>query len=70
MKYNQVVIWYNPHNKTYYHKKMRHLWRYLYVGYVNQFEHEVIMMIDLRDLCKPQKLGFIDKLISMSDKNK
>ena len=42
-----IVVWYNPHKKTYYYRFVSGFYAKYEVGYKNQYDHEVILVIDL-----------------------
>lgn len=39
------VVWLNKNNNTYYYKKVKGTYKNYYVGYENQYNHEVIVII-------------------------
>ena len=61
-----IVIWYNPNKDTYYWKLVYNLFDKYYVGYTNQYNHKVIIVIDLfKDVIKrvPLRKKVLRKLI-------
>lgn len=48
--YKKIIIWYNPNKKTYYYKLVWGFYADYYIGYKNQFNHEVVLIIDRVDL--------------------
>ena len=42
-----LVIWYNPNKKEYYYKILKHFTKRYKQGFINQYGHEVILVIDL-----------------------
>lgn len=75
MNYREIVIWYNPTKKTYYYKKSKGTYQNYYVGYKNQYNHEVVLLIDVyEDLIAYKKNRYsvkhrlIDKLQKCLDK--
>lgn len=47
----QIVIWHNPNRNTYYYKIIKGSYKTYDVGFVNQYNHEVIMVINITDIC-------------------
>lgn len=55
MKY-RIVIWVTPDKDKYYYKKIKGRSCKYYVGYKNQYSHEVILIIDVhKDFYKKEK---------------
>lgn len=46
----KIVIWYNPNKRIYYYKLVWGFYANYYVGYRNQFNHEVVLIIDRVDI--------------------
>lgn len=42
----KLLIFYNPHKKAYYHKFIKSYCKEYCVGYKNQYNHEIIYLID------------------------
>lgn len=66
-----LVIWFNKNKNSYYYKFVSGFYCKYEVGYVNQYDHEVIMIIDVyNDLLKKVSLKkrVITKLISFLQK--
>lgn len=75
----RIVVFHNLTKDTYYYKKLKGFYSDYYVGYINQFNHEVILIIDIFEILeKNKKLGrkpslktrFIDRLQSFLEKIK
>lgn len=45
--YRYLVVWYNPKNHTYYHKILKHNYNSYYVGYINEYNHTLILFEDI-----------------------
>lgn len=45
----KIVIFKNLNKNTYYYKFLKGYYTYYYVGYVNQYNHEVVVIIDLHE---------------------
>lgn len=43
----KVVIWYNVNKGIYYYRYINDFFNRYYVGYINQYNHVVIMTIDV-----------------------
>lgn len=69
-KYHLIVIWLNKNKNEYYFKKIKGGYCKYYPGYVNQYNHEVILVIDISDLIykKPLKLRLIKRTIRFLEK--
>lgn len=74
MKYKFIIVWFNRNNKEYYFKKVKGTYIKYYVGYVNQYNHEVLLVIDIQDFYSnnklPLKTKIIDRLIGLLNKLK
>lgn len=75
MNYRLIVIWYNPNKNIYYYRKVKGGYQDYYVGYKNQYNHEVVLLIDVyEDLIAYKKNRYsaknrlIDKLQKCLDK--
>ena len=67
----RIIVWYNPTKKNYYYKKIKGYYNEYYVGFKNQYEHEVILNIDIHEFMnngQNTKERVIDKLISILNK--
>lgn len=64
MKYQYIVIWYNKKKQEYYYRKVRGTYMNYEIGYINQYNHEVILVIDVNDLLYIKKPTFKTKLIN------
>ena len=42
----KIIVWYNPNKNTYYYKKTKETYSNYYVGFKNQYEHEVVVIIN------------------------
>lgn len=49
LKYSNIVIWYDLVKKRFYYKKYR-LFFDKKVGYINQYNHEVMFIINLHEI--------------------
>lgn len=74
MKYKFIIVWFNRNNKEYYFKKVKGTYIKYYVGYVNQYNHEVLLVIDIQDFYSnnklPLKTKIIDRVIGLLNKLK
>lgn len=43
---NQIIVWHNLNKNTYYYKIIKGTYKKYSVGYINQYNHEVILIID------------------------
>lgn len=43
-----IVVWFNPNKKTYYYKIVKGYYKRYFVGYRNSYDHEVILIIPLK----------------------
>lgn len=65
----QVVVWYNPNRDSYYYRKYVYLREYYVIGYKNQYNHEIVLIIDLTGHEKiDRKKVFIKRIIRFLDK--
>lgn len=51
----RIVVWKNHNNDKYYYKKLKGYTNRYYIGYKNQYDHEVIQLIDITEFLKPKK---------------
>lgn len=68
----KIVVWFNPNTNTYYYKHIYDTFNRYHVGYVNQYSHKVIIVIDIyKDLFdKPSiKVKVIKRLIRFLQKS-
>jgi len=74
MNYKFIIVWLNRNNNEYYFKKVKGTYIKYYVGYVNQYNHEVLLVIDIHDFYSknklPLKTKLIDRLIGLLNKLK
>ncbi|MDD6224162.1 MAG: hypothetical protein PUB18_04085 [bacterium] len=42
----KVIVWKNLNKNTYYYKIVKGTYKNYFIGYVNQYNHEVIIIID------------------------
>ena len=66
-----VVVWHNLKKDTYYHKIIKGLYKNYYVGYINQYNHEIIDIIPNVYLKKnkvPLRKKVLKRLISFLQK--
>lgn len=67
----KIVVWFNPRTKQYKYKIVNDCFDKFKVGFKNQYEHEVILVIDIyKDLFKktPLKTKVIRRLIRFLQK--
>lgn len=50
MKYRYITIWFNRNKNQYYYKKVKGTYMQYEIGYVNQYNHELLLLIDVTDL--------------------
>jgi len=72
MRIEVIVIWHNKEKKKYYYRRVSGHYTKYYIGYNNQFGHEVILVIDIidKDYQYSRKTRIIDKIISWLNKVK
>lgn len=56
MKYRYITIWFNRNKNQYYYKKVKGTYMQYTVGYVNQYDHELLLVIDVTDLPRRKEL--------------
>lgn len=69
----KIIVWFNPSKQQYYYRHIHDIFERYYVGYINQYNHEVILVIDIyKDLIKktPLKTKVINWLIRFLQKMK
>lgn len=72
----RIIIWYNPNKGVYYHRYVNDFSNYCQysIGYKNQYEHEIVYMIQPNYdyynpiLKEPLKRKCVNKLISFLKK--
>ena len=66
-----LIIWYNPNKNIYYYKYVNGFYQDYYVGFVNQYDHVVVLVIKLIYFKERQPLRkrIKRKLISFLEKN-
>lgn len=68
---SKLIIWYNPNTKTYYHKFVRGFYCNYEVGFKNQYNHEIVLVIDKvvkRTIKLPLRNRLIKRLIRFLEK--
>ena len=68
MKYKLITFWLNKNDNSYYYKKVKGTYMKYEVGYINQYNHELIFVINVSDLIKnkePLRNRVINKLICL-----
>ena len=55
----RFIIWHNLNNNTYYYKYVKGMYYNYKIGLINQYNHEVILIIDLSHFIKYKKT-FVD----------
>ena len=66
-----IVIWYNPNKRIYYYKLVWGFYTRYYVGYRNQYNHEVVLIIDRVDIMvkkDPLKTRVLTRIINYLQK--
>lgn len=48
--YKKIVVWYNPNKRNYYYKLVWGFYTNYHIGYVNQYSHVVVLIIDRVDI--------------------
>lgn len=70
----RIVVFHNLTKDTYYFKKLKGYFNQYYVGYINQYNHEVVLIIDVSEFLncgrKSLKKRFIDRFIRFLEKRK
>lgn len=46
-KFSRIIVWFNPQKNDYYYKVMQTYYNPYFKGYKNQFNHEIVLIIDL-----------------------
>lgn len=46
-KFKKIIVWFNRNSQTYYYKVIHDIVDKYNVGYTNQYNHEVILVIDI-----------------------
>lgn len=68
----RIVVFHNLTKNTYYYKKLKGYVSEYYVGYKNQWNHEVVLIIDVEEFLNRGrnsiKRRVIDKLMSFLNK--
>ncbi len=67
LKYRKVVFWVNRNNQTYYIKKYRSMFHNFKVGYINQYNHEILCILNTSELefsKEPIKTRLIKSIIN------
>lgn len=69
----KIIVWHNLNKNTYYYKIVKCSYINYYVGYKNQYDHEIILIIDIYNeftqfYKMPLKKRVIKKLISFLHK--
>lgn len=63
-KFKKIIVWYNRNSQIYYYKVIHDIVDKYNVGYTNQYNHEVILVIDIyKDLI--EKTSFKNKVINL-----
>lgn len=73
--YLKIIVFKNLNKNTYYYKFLKGYYTHYHVGYINQYNHEVILIIDYScnayDLeHAPLKLKIIEKIMYKLEKLK
>ena len=66
-----IVVWHNLSKDTYYHKIIKGFYKNYYIGYINQYNHEIIDIIPnvyLKNYKVPLRKKVLKKLISFLQK--
>lgn len=66
-----IIVWYNPKKNVYFYKIIYNFWDRYYEGYVNQYGHICILIIDIyKDLIykEPLRKMVLKKFISFLQK--
>lgn len=60
----RIIVFKNKNNDTYYYKVLSGYYHHYYIGYQNQFNHEVILIIDFNnDPYKIEKIPLQKRMI-------
>lgn len=57
-----IIVWYNPSKESYYYRTVFYADKF-YIGYKNQYNHEVILIIDIDVLTYHTHVSFRKRLI-------
>lgn len=76
MYYRYLVVWLNTNNNSYYIKILKHNYNNYYAGYINQYNHKIVVFQDISSYLtifksyRPHFKSIIcKKLISILEKN-
>jgi len=64
MNYRYIVVWYNKTKEDYYYKKVKGTYAKYEKGYINQYNHEVILVIDIRELYVKKRTNIKSKVVN------
>lgn len=64
----QIVIWHNLNHDCYYYRIIKGGYKTYSEGYVNQYNHKVIIVIDISDICsycyyQKTNISFLHKVL-------
>lgn len=54
MRTRKIVVWFNPHKKTYYYKMVKCTYRNYKIGDNNSYGHKILFIIDNVYVLKPK----------------
>lgn len=58
-----IIVWYNPNKDVYYYKVSSGTYAKYFVGFRNQYNHEIVLIIDSVFYRKPQKLSMKKRVL-------
>ena len=64
VNYRYIVVWYNKNKEDYYYKKVKGTYAKYEKGYINQYNHEVILVIDIRELYVKKRTNIKSKVVN------
>lgn len=48
MYHRFLVVWFNPHNSSYYYRLLKHNYNDYHVGFVNQYDHIIVLFDEIK----------------------
>jgi len=64
VNYRYIVVWYNKNKEDYYYKKVKGTYAKYEKGYINQYNHEVILVIDIQELYIKKRINIKSKVVN------
>lgn len=64
MREKYIIVWLNRNKNEYYYKRVKGTYMKYEIGYVNQYNHEVILVINIPELYIKKRTSIRTKLIN------